>query len=144
MPVNARDHDEREQQQAEIEKALLNGVSIARIVADTVKQFGVCKQTVYNDIKDIKRRWADGTSEQRQELAAEFQRSVLRREMLFNKALQKDDDAQALRVEQDRCKLLGLYPEDTVTIKDGRARSVEEYSDAELAAIIASGNPAAG
>lgn len=107
MPTNARTHELRAEQMSVMEQHLLAGHAVADVVGAAASTFRISPQTAYKWIRRIKKRWV---AEHRREMAYEFGKALARREHLYHRALDKGDDALALRVEQDRCELLGLYP----------------------------------
>ncbi|MBP3954955.1 hypothetical protein J8F10_06625 [Gemmata sp. G18] len=150
MPTGARTHEEREGHLEIMEQALLDGRSVKEVVAAAVQKFGVSQSTAYQDVDLIRDRWRE---EGQKHQGAEFAKAVNRRERLIGRALKVASKAEsspgqeatvlsaistAASLERDKSKLLGLYPEKKVSIRDERHRSVTDMTDEELLAIVAS------
>lgn len=108
MAVGERTHEQREYHLTEMEKHLLAGKTVREVVLAAVAKWGMSQPTAYEDIKIIRQRWAE-LAEGRKDAEAEIGKAIARREQLYNRALEREDDAQALRVENDRCRLHGMY-----------------------------------
>jgi hypothetical protein len=61
--------------------------------------------------------------------------------MLFRRALAREDDELALRVEQDTCELLGLYPKKSVTMVYATPTPAPAITDEELRRIAGQRKP---
>ena len=144
MSVNARTFEEKLDQQAVMERALLDGRTVADVVAVAAEMFKVSRMSAYRDVVQIKRRWK---SEARRELDIAFGKALARRERLYRRAIVQADDAEradrpavllralklAHRIEIDRCELLGLYPKNRVVFTTNRpAPSARTISNVEL------------
>ena len=141
MPGDKRTFDERQRQLAAIEKALLSGRRPVEAVRAAVKSFNVSEASAWRDCKLVRTQWAE-----RAALAtaseAEFGRALELREQLYWEAMQGGDLALAFKIEQDRCKLLNLYP--AVQVQGVERiyncavdeRPTDRMTDAELLAAI--------
>jgi hypothetical protein len=132
----SRTHAERERHLNVMEKYLLQGKAVADVVAAAMESFRLCRSVAYEDVKVIRQRWQtrDGM-----DLAEQFGKALARREMLFRRAVQREDDELALRVEQDRCELLGLYPKKSMVVVYATATPAPAITDDELERIAGTG-----
>lgn len=150
MPVNARTFEDKLNQHAVMERALLDGRSVADVVASAVQVFKVSRMSAYRDVVQIRNRWK---SDARRDLATQFGKALARRERLYRRAVVHADEAErdgrgkdvlaaltlAHRIEKDKCELLGLYPAGRVLVvqRDATPRATVVLTDDELRQIAA-------
>lgn len=150
MPGANRDFEQRERHLEVIERSLLDGMTDRQVVAAAAEAFKIDAKTARRDIALVRKRWLSRGAKRNTQ--AEFEKAVARCEVKNLRAMKVADKASRLpddeglnlelgalstaqRFEQDRCKLLSLYPADTLTIKDERAKAAADLSDDELARI---------
>lgn len=109
--------------------------SIARKL---VEKFGVCTKTAWDTIKRAKSYMGKALAQHitPRQLRAALYLSIQRRELMFRRSLKENDIPSALRVEQDLCRLLRLYPEQRTIVEED---DFESMTDAELERIAAGG-----
>jgi hypothetical protein len=106
---------------AEMAKSLADGRGPTEVVEAAAAGYGVSVRQAWDDYAEIRRQWAEAAETERQDVRGAFGLALLRRGQLYRIALQVNDLALALEVEQDRCKLLGLYtPDQTTSAPVGR------------------------
>jgi hypothetical protein len=105
MANGERTHEDHERHLCEMERLLLDGRAECEVVLHAVESWGVSAADAQRDVALIKQRWA----ERGRDGDAELGKAITRREQLYERAVDREDDKQALRVEQDRCRLIGLY-----------------------------------
>jgi len=93
-----------------MEKALVEGMPVTELIAVVAKKFGVSERQGYKDLKEVHRRWHAAGLELKMHSERMLAQAVSRREHLYRLSLQAGDRPSALSAEQDRCKLLALYP----------------------------------
>lgn len=102
---------------AEMAKSLADGRSPTEVVEAAASAYGISTRCAWDDYAEIRRQWAEQAAGERADVAGAFGLAVLRRGQLYRAALQNGDVHLALSVEQDRCKLLGLYPAEKSEVK---------------------------
>lgn len=133
MPGDKRSFQERVEHIAAIEKAMVQGRTARDIVRACTQQFSMTARQVKRDMALVRKRWAEGAARIKATPGEQLGLAVARREHLFSQALDLVDLETALKAEQDRCKLLNLYPAvDSADAECGRATNgpaLSRYKD---------------
>jgi hypothetical protein len=98
---------EREARLRLMSKSLIDGWTPTDIIRATVEEFKITERQAWRDLKTIRARWVKAGEEDR---LVNLHKAVLRRNDLYRRALAGQDILEALKIEQDLSKLLGLYP----------------------------------
>lgn len=139
MAGNKRSCEERLKHISALEKAIAEGRTPTEAVHAVARTFELTRSSVWRDYGIIKRRWAKRAEEERRRPECQFGHALVRRDQMYRMAIANVDVGAALAIEKDRCALLGLYPDTTLTLKDGREKTAEQMPDEELARIAAGG-----
>lgn len=122
-----RTDDVRRKHLAEMARALADGRSPTEVVEQAAASYGVSVRQAWDDYAEVRKQWAGEAEKERADVAGAFGLALLRRGQIYRAALANGDPGLALEVEQDRCKLLGLYPAERAEVKTtGRLEVVEE------------------
>ena len=116
-----------------LERALIEGRSPTAAVTACSKSLGITLRTAWRDYKVVKKRWAKSAEKLRSQPMVGLGMALLKRDELYRASMASGDTRTALAVEQDRCKLLNLYPDEKIVVgRERDDRPVEELTDAEL------------
>lgn len=99
----------------EIQELILQGVSSADIVEQMVTKWQTSNRAIREDMRYINAVWQETQPE---EIQKNKNKNLERLEMLFNKALDKDQFKTALDIQREINKLQGLYNESDASEKE--------------------------
>lgn len=105
----ARTDADRRKHLAEMAKALAEGRGPNEVVEAAAGKYGVSETTAWNDYAEIRRQWAEQAAKDREDVPGCYGLAIVRRNDLYRIARGNGDVKTALEVDQDRCKLQGLY-----------------------------------
>lgn len=91
-------------------KALADGRSPTEVAESAAVRHGISIRAAWDDLAEVRRHWAEEAERMRATPNGSLGLALVRRDLLFRRSLETGDYALAMKVEQDRCKLLGLYP----------------------------------
>jgi hypothetical protein len=131
-----RSHTDREDCINHLVFQVIDRKPTVTIIREATQLFKISEATAYEDLKIAKSRIACDADGIRTDKDFAFVLACRCREKLYRLAMEIPDLNLALRVEQDYCKLLGLYPSESITLESKRDKPIEEYTDEELLAII--------
>ncbi|WP_439625972.1 hypothetical protein [Gemmata sp.] len=106
-----RTKDTRRRCLGEMARALADGHGPTEVARAAAARYGIALSSAWHDLAEVRRIWAEEAERQRGTEAGRLAlgESLVRREELFRLALRNGDVDLAFEVEQDRCRLLGLY-----------------------------------
>lgn len=120
--------------------ALVKGVHAEEIVRAIVAKWEVSEKSARNWVNEAKAVLKGESVEIRREYDMAFARAVRRRDRMFREAFESGDLRLALSIEQEPCRLLGLYPDEKVTVRqENRSAAPADLTDEELIAVIRAG-----
>ena len=137
-PINprGRNHAKRAADLVLLEQALIDGVLISQAVAVYAKTIGISTRQGWADYQMIKAAWAREALSIRNDPDRGLGQAILRRDQMYRACMKNQDLEQALKVEQDRSKLLDLYEfdkqertKDKEVGSSGRAATMAKYKD---------------
>ncbi len=104
---------------AVMERALLSAMPATELARQSAEEYKVSVRQAWKDIAEIYARWdaAGSDLKSRRHVQLSLMRACLRREMLFETAVDDKDLGSALAIERDRCQLLRLYPAQKMRVK---------------------------
>lgn len=138
-----RSFDERLSHLVVIEKMLLNGLKQRHIYTQFGKDAGISYQALTRDIAIIRARWRKNLARIQKVPGDQLAEAIERREADRRNAIQKEDYDLAFKVEQDRCRLLDIYPDKKGTPHSPREHTEEDMADDQLIVIASNDNSAA-
>lgn len=118
----------REERLRIMEKALIEGLRLDEVERAAPQQFSITPRQARADVQELLRRlFEDGDKARRREHnPPALALAIKRRERIYHEAVKHGDRRVALEAEKDRCRLLGVYPDD-------QPAAVEEDHDLDQA-----------
>lgn len=106
MSRNRATQAELIQRREEIQQLILSGMTSTQIQEQMSVKWETSKRAIAEDMRVIADEWEDKASENTQLMRNKYE---ARLEMLFNRALLKDQIKSALEIQKELSKLNGLY-----------------------------------
>lgn len=109
-----RTRAQREEHLRLIERALVDGVKPHDLLTALAEKYALTPRQVQADLRDVWRRLTDeGLAIARRQFDPQLLAlAVRRRDRIYHEAVKQGDRRIALEAEKDRCRLLGIYPEE--------------------------------
>lgn len=137
--IMPRTKQQREAQLRVMEKALVEGLTPDEVVAAAASRFGISTQAAQRDLNTLRERLAAQGRAIRPTAAdpAALALAILRRDRIYQQAIQHNDRRIALEAEKDRCRLLGVYPDDHAVAAEPEDADLDRAIERELANLAA-------
>jgi len=143
-----RTKQQREAQLRVMEKALVEGLTPDEVVAAAAERFGLSPQVAHRDLNTLRERLTEQGRAIRPTAAdpVALALAVLRRDRIYQQAVKHNDRRIALEAEKDRCRLLGVYPDDHTVTAEPEDADLDRAIERELANLAAgrAATPATG
>ncbi len=134
-----RTKQQREAQLRVMEKALVEGLSPDEVASAASARFGLSLPTARRDLDTLLGRLAEEGRRIRPAAAdpVALALAVRRRHCIYHQAIKHNDRRIALEAEKDRCRLLGVYPDDRECTADPEDADLDRAIERELAQLAA-------
>ncbi len=142
MTTARRTPQQRDEQRRLIERALVDGVKPHDVMAALAEKYGLTPRQIQADLRDVWQRLStEGEAIARRQWDPQhLALAVKRRDRIYHEAVKNGDRRIALEAEKDRCRLLGIYPEEQRTSEgDGDAVQIDAAIERELAKVLQAG-----